>query len=73
MRVYNNDSSFTVSLVFNHGHYYLLGPSGQNGCVVKTVNLGVSVCLLLSFVLFLVVNEAFELRKDAVVQAVTVF
>ena len=73
MRDYNSGSSFTVRLVFNHGHYYLLGQSGQNGCVVKIVNLGVSVCLLLSFVVFLVVNKAFELRKDALVQAVTVF
>ena len=45
----------------------------QNGRVVKFVTLGFSVCLLLSFVVFLVVNEAFELRKDALVQAVTVF
>ena len=45
----------------------------QNGCVVKYVTLGVSVYLLLSLVVFLVVNEAFELRKDALVQAVTVF
>ena len=45
----------------------------QNGCVVKSVTLGVSVCLLLSFVVFLVVNEAFELRKEALVQAVTFF
>ena len=44
----------------------------QNDCVVKSVTLGVSVCLLLSFVVFLVVNEACELRKDALVQAVTV-
>ena len=45
----------------------------QIGCVDKTVTLGVSVCLLLSFVVFLVVNEAFEPRKEALVQAVTVF
>ena len=45
----------------------------QNGCDVKTVTLEVSVSLLLSFVVFLVVNEGFELRKDALVQAVTVF
>ena len=45
----------------------------QNGCVVKSVTLRVSVCLLISFVVFLVVNEAFELCKDALVQAVTVF
>ena len=44
----------------------------QNDCVVKFVTLGVSVCLLLSFVVFLVFNEACELRKDALVQAVTV-
>ena len=45
----------------------------QNGCIVKYVTLGVSVCLLLSFVVFLVVNKAFEPRKEALVQAVTVF
>ena len=45
----------------------------QIGCVDKTVTLGVSVCLLLSFVVFLVVNEAFEPRKEDLVQAVTVF
>ena len=45
----------------------------QNGCVVKSVALGVSVYLLLSFVVFLVFNEAFEMRKDALVQAITVF
>ena len=44
----------------------------QNGCIEKTVTLGVSVCLLLYFVVFLVVNEDCELRKDALVQAVTV-
>ena len=45
----------------------------QNGCIVKTVTLGVSVHLLLSFVVFLVVNEAFEPHKEALVQAVSVF
>ena len=45
----------------------------QNGCVVKTVTLGVSVCLLLSFVVVVVVNEAFEPCKESLVQAVTVF
>ena len=44
----------------------------QIGCIAKTVTLGVSVCLLLYFVVFLVFNEARELRKDALVQAVTV-
>ena len=47
----------------------------QIGCAAKTVTLGVSVCLLLSFVVFLVVNEAFEPRKphkEALVQAVIV-
>ena len=44
----------------------------QNECVVKSVTLRVSVCLLLSFVVFLVVNEACELRKDALVQAITI-
>ena len=45
----------------------------QNDYVVKSVTLGVSVCLLLSFVVFfLVVNEACEMRKVALVQAVTV-
>ena len=45
----------------------------QNGCVVKNVTLGVSVCLLLSFVVFLIVKEAFESCKEALVQAVIVF
>ena len=45
----------------------------QNGCVVKSVALGVSIYLLLSFVVSLVVNEAFELHKDVLVQAITVF
>ena len=45
----------------------------QIGCATKIVTLGVSVFLLLSFVVFLVVNEAFEPRKEALVQAVTVF
>ena len=45
----------------------------QNDCVVKSVTLGVSVCLLLYFVVFLVVNETFELRKEALAQVVTVF
>ena len=45
----------------------------QIGYVVKTVTLRVSVCLLLSFVVFLVVNEAFEPRKEALVQAITTF
>ena len=45
----------------------------QNDCVVNSVTLGVSVCLLLSFVVFfLVVNEACELRKVALVYAITV-
>ena len=44
----------------------------QNDCVVKSVTLGVSVCLLLSFVVFFVVNEAFEPCKEALAQAVTV-
>ena len=44
----------------------------QNGCIDKFVTLKVLVYLLLSFVVFLVVNEACELRKDALVQAVTV-
>ena len=44
----------------------------QNYFVVKFVTLGVLVCLLLSFVVFLVVKEAFEPRKEALVQAVTV-
>ena len=45
----------------------------KNDCVVKSVTIGVSVFLLLFFVVFLVDNEACELRKDALVQAVTVF
>ena len=44
----------------------------QNDCVVKSVTLGVSVCLLLSLVVFHVVNEAFEPRKEALAQDVTV-
>ena len=72
VRKYNNGSGFTVSLVFNHGRYYLLGPPGTNDCVVKSVTLGVLVCLLISFVVFFVVNEAFEPRKEALAQAVTV-
>ena len=43
----------------------------QNDCVVKSVTLGVSICLLLSFVVFLVINEAFEPRKETLAQAVT--
>ena len=39
----------------------------------KFVALGFLVYLLLSFVVFLVINGAFELRKDALVQAVTIF
>ena len=45
----------------------------QNDCVVKSVTLGVSVCLLFSFVVFPVVNEAFEPCKEALVQAITAF
>ena len=44
----------------------------QNDYIVKSVTLGVSVCLLLSFVVFLVVNEAFEPCKKTLAQAVTV-
>ena len=45
----------------------------QNDCVGNFVTLGVLVFLLLSFVVFLVVNEAFELRKEALIQAITAF
>ena len=44
----------------------------QIGCFAKTVTLGISVCLLLYFVVFIVVREAFEPRNEALVQAVTV-
>ena len=45
----------------------------QNDCVGKSVTLRVLVFSLLSFIVFLVVNEAFEPRKEALVQAITVF
>ena len=38
-----------------------------NDCVVKSVTLGVSVCLLLYFVVFFLINEAFEPCKEALV------
>ena len=66
VREYNSGSGLTMAVTICLVHLE------QNDCIVKSVTLGVSVCLLLSFVVFFVVNEAFESRKEALAQAITV-
>ena len=62
-----------VSLVFDHGRSSLFGPFGTKmGVSSRTVTLGVSLYLLLSFVIILVVNGALELCEGAPAPAVTV-
>ena len=73
MRDYKGSSRLRVSLVFNHGRYYLFGPPGTKWLRCQVCRPWGFSLLATFFVVFLVVNEAFELRKDALVQAVTVF
>ena len=63
-----------VSLVFYHGSSSLLGAFGTKMVASsRTVTLGVSVYLLLSFVVILVVDGALELYEGASAPTVTVY